>query len=483
MVLGNEADTKQLLLQLARRLRIEVNEAISEADLTPREELYFHTQIDKFEYGEEGAKVGGRSSRYIVKKTWQSGHLANIIKSVRESSEFDAVANALFRTCADEEPAKVHIWGGLINLVNELARNSLPDSTMSEDDVERFLTVFLKKLQGEPLSYTAEVELTRVVILLPEIEFSANGFESISLRPVTAEDLEQEFPAYKFHIGDVKPYARSGLGGDFALPSAILTFQCIAQQPDKLVERIRQSLAILRLFGTAGVDVVSHRVYSKPHTGHKTFGSLSSAFSGVDRYLGAFGRYQIAEKNANNLIDFWQNLAPKLPEGFRKSGQKKTTDYLTIAYERYCDALLRTGVFEAGIANAVMGLEALLLPDTIEGELGFRLRTHAAKLLGVLGYDSVTVKKAVKSAYTIRSAYVHGGQLSRKSKNRLSRQYTSPKAFSEMILDYLRVIIIAVVMVETGKQDFLTLLDDSLVSERRSKQLVEVLESTRQLLR
>jgi hypothetical protein len=39
MVLGNEADTKQLLLQLARRLRIEVNEAISEADLTPREEL------------------------------------------------------------------------------------------------------------------------------------------------------------------------------------------------------------------------------------------------------------------------------------------------------------------------------------------------------------------------------------------------------------------------------------------------------------
>lgn len=481
MVSGNETSTKGFLEQLGLRVRTEIDKAVSEANLMPREELYFRTQIEEFEYGEEGAKVGRTSSQYVVKRTWRSGYLANVIKSVKESSEFRAAADALVRTYTDEKITKIDIWGRLTNLVNELASNSLPDSTLGEDDVDRLLMAFLKRLQGEPLNYVAEVELTKVVILTPGIEFDADGFESVFLSQVTVGDLEQEFPAYGFLFGDVKPYVRSGLG-TFALPSAILTIECIARQPDELVERIKQSVAILRLFGTAGIDIASHRVYSEPCVSHRSFGSLSSAVSGIDRYLSAFGRYQITEENANRLVNFWQELVPRLPEGFFKSGQTKT-DYLTIAYERYCDALLRTGIFEARIANAVMGLEALVLPDSSEGELGFRLRTYAAKVLGVLGYDPEDVKKAVKLAYRIRSAYVHGSQLSSKEESKLRRQYTNSRAFSERILDYLRVAIVTAVMIEIQKHEFLALVDDSLVSERKSRQLIELLETTRRLLR
>jgi hypothetical protein len=480
MTSDDNTNTWDILKQLALQVRAEINKTISEASLSPREEMYYRTQIEEFEYGEKGAKVGRRSGQYITKKTYHFV-LPAVIKSVRESDEYSAAADALVKAYADENLTKVSIWGKLINLINELANYSLPDSTLSlnQDDVNRYLMVFLKRLQGEPVNYTAEVELTRVVILTPEIKFDADGFESVFLRQVTVEDLEQEFPEYKFRIGDVKPYTLDFI--DASLPSTILTIECTARHRDELAERIKQSVAILRLFGTAGVDIISHCVYSEPGVSYGSFGSLNPIFSGIDRYLNAFGRYRVTEENTNKLITFWQELAPRLPEDFFKIKQTKV-DYLTIAYERYCDALLRTRIFEARIANAVMGLEALLLPDSFEGELNFRLRIYAAKVLGILGYDPADVKDDVKLAYRIRSVFVHGGRLSVKDRKKVLSRYTNLMAFSERILDYLRVATIIAMMVKMQKQDFLALVDDSLISEQKSKKLVELLEPTRQLL-
>jgi hypothetical protein len=43
----------------------EINKAVSEGNFLPRDELYYQTRIDGFEYGVNGVKVGRISSQYI----------------------------------------------------------------------------------------------------------------------------------------------------------------------------------------------------------------------------------------------------------------------------------------------------------------------------------------------------------------------------------------------------------------------------------
>ena len=197
--------------------------------------------------------------------------------------------------------------------------------------------------------------------------------------------------------------------------------------------------------------------------------------------MGAFGLYKIDQQNSDKFINFWQEMAPKIPEGFYRSGQV-TTNYLTIAYQRYCDALIQTGIFEARIASAVMGLEALMLPDQVEGELSFRLRTYVAKVLGLLGHDAIAVKEVVKRAYSIRSTYVHGSKLSNKDEKSLVQQHSNLSKFTELVLDYLRMIIIVALVIEKTKGAYIPLIDDALVSESKRNELTELCMKTKVLI-
>jgi len=99
-----------------------------------------------------------------------------------------------------------------------------------------------------------------------------------------------------------------------------------------------------------------------------------------------------------------------MPTTFFEFGITKI-DHLTVAYNRYTDALSQNGVLERRIANAVMGLEALFLKSSEDQELVYRLRIRISKLLSLLGYDPYEVKKIVSDVCTIRSRFVHGGIL------------------------------------------------------------------------
>ena len=75
------------------------------------------------------------------------------------------------------------------------------------------------------------------------------------------------------------------------------------------------------------------------------------------------------------------------------------------------DALMQNGMIERSIANAIMGLEGLLLKSGGEvQELAHRLSNRTAKLLSNFKYDPLEVKKIVSDAYGARSLFVHGGQ-------------------------------------------------------------------------
>lgn len=465
---------------LAGLVTEEINKAVSEGNLLPREELFYQTHIGEFEYSEKGVKVGQTSGQYIIKKTWRSGYLANVIQRVKESDKFQIIVDNMASISADQELKRFEIIGGLISFLNELVNFYLPNLKHNDADIESLITTYLKRFNKEPLRFVAEAELTKIVVSIPSLGFEVPNFGKVLLRQIAAEDLEAEFPAYEFSIGDVKPYIRSNLGS-LIWPSAVLRIECVARQVDEVAERINQALAILRLFGPAGIDILSHKIYVESNENPISIGGLSASYSGIDRYLNSFGLYQITTENADKLIDFWKQLVHKIPACFYKSGLSDT-NHITLAYERYCDALIKTSMFEARIGSAVMGLEALFLPGSTEGELGFRLRTYIAKELGLLDYDPIDVKEVVKLAYTIRSAYVHGNKPSSKDKKALQYRYSDSSKFLGLILDYLRVAIIINLMIKSGKDNHLKLIEDALVSQSNPDLLLELLTITKNLL-
>ena len=83
--------------------------------------------------------------------------------------------------------------------------------------------------------------------------------------------------------------------------------------------------------------------------------------------------------------------------------------HLAIAYRHYSEALLSLIRTEEKITNAVIGLESLLLAEN--QEISFRFWVRGAKILGLLNYSPLDVKKILKIAYDIRSTFVHGDDL------------------------------------------------------------------------
>src|SRR5207245_1531791 len=112
-----------------------------------------------------------------------------------------------------------------------------------------------------------------------------------------------------------------------------------------------------------------------------------------------------------------------------------------IAFERYVRASTGNAIAEDRIALAVMGMEALLLSEP--RDLRFALAIRGARLLGTAGIDPDKVQSDVKLAYDVRSAFVHGGTLSREQRRKVERQHGSVEQFVLRMLDLARRIILA----------------------------------------
>ncbi len=115
-----------------------------------------------------------------------------------------------------------------------------------------------------------------------------------------------------------------------------------------------------------------------------------------------------------------------------------------------------------------MGLEALYLTSDENQELGYRLKTRLARLMGPLGLDAHEVRSTVADAYTVRSVYVHGDALSGKSRGRIERVYGGFDSLLRRTLEYVRVGIIVSMLGGLSKAEVIKLIDDSLIDDPRA---------------
>ncbi len=96
---------------------------------------------------------------------------------------------------------------------------------------------------------------------------------------------------------------------------------------------------------------------------------------------------------------------------------------------------------EDRITDHVFALEALYVPDSSTGEIGYKLRTRAAALLGKdkTVQERVSIRERFQGAYRVRSMLVHGEHNLRKLRKELAKlRLGSPEELADLVEEYLR---------------------------------------------
>ncbi len=151
----------------------------------------------------------------------------------------------------------------------------------------------------------------------------------------------------------------------------------------------------------------------------------------------------------------------------------KEPDFLSTAFERYSDALLSPGPYEKGIASAVACLEALFLGDSLQSEITYRLTRRVAALLGMCGWPATEVREKIKTAYDIRSSYVHGSVPTRKKKPTLDQR----SRIFEMTAEHARIAFLIMAQLTEWKMETykktISDIEDSLIDDVHRTKLIE----------
>lgn len=441
---------------MAFKIKNEVDDGLSRNLIQPQEETFLHWKVTKFQYTDKGVTDHTREGEYATKKSWHRASL-KIQESIRKSKEYSSVLETEMLGSKDR---RVH---NIESFVMKLVSHRLYEARLDETDIDLFIATFLKDLNEEPLKYGADVELDGIAMQPERIELRI-GDTNVVLRQTKIEDLEQDIPVYGFP----QPRLRT--------PSAILNIDFLGRQANEIQIKVNQAIAILRLFKVGSVTYISCGLHSESITdigASRTFTPL-----GYEKVLETS---VIIKEDIKRLKKFWQTMIKALPEGFYEVGETRS-DHLLIAYKRYCDALLQNGLLERRIANVVMGLESLFLKGTEIQELTYRLGIRIAKILSLLEYNPHKVKEFVQEGYKIRNLFVHGSHLSYKEKRKLSNKYGDTKSFLLFLLDYLRISIVLMMFIKKEKEEFLDLIDDSLVDKDKDSQLNNMLGAAKNVI-
>ncbi len=454
-----EQDLVKVLGQLISKIKKEIFDVRSKGMIKPEEELYYRWKIDKFQYTKNGVTESSAHAEPIMKKSWWRAALM-IEESIKKSHEYFLAVEVLSKIFHGRNT----ITHDLDCLLRKVISLYLEETAFNETYFDVLISNFLKEIKEEPLRYMAEVELNGIVLIPEKIEYKI-GDTDVALRQTKIEDLEKEFPANRI-AG--QPFLRT--------PSAILNLEFLGQGDNELQIKILQTIAVLRLFKVGSVKTLSYCMHSDSITNLMA----STIHTAVDSER-ALEISQIINEDEQKLKRFWQIMIKALPSNFYTFEDIKI-DYITIAYKRYCDALLQNGSIERRIANAVMGLESLFLKGGEIQELLYRLSIRVSKIFNYLEYDYCKVKEVVEEAYKVRNLFVHGSYLSYNEKKKLNSKFGDARKLLLSLLDYLRISILVMILVKMEKEEFLDLIDDSLVDKGKDNQLNNILNTARNVI-
>lgn len=458
-----EIKVERAIRSLGERIVKAVIIGLSDGALTAISFDYVRDRLDEVEHTEHGLHVKRRGVEFFTKPSWAKAS-GVVLECVRETEEFQAAYDSLSETSLSPHDVKTLLEQFTKRLAYKLLET--PNQPERQEYLEYLLSIVLKHFNGQQLLHSAEVRLEGLLIIPESIEFDATDTK-IRLRPVVEQDLlnEEIYLLFRERFRET--------------PSAILNVEFLGHHDNahEIQYKIDQAITILRLFKVGSVHYLSYK------TDSETLTDIIAPHAGqVDNYqYGGVGRYRIEDADVSRLKEFWQRLIQVLPkDGYRRG--KINVESISIAYQRYWDAILTRGGVERRISDAVMGLESLFLKGSEKQESVYRLRMRVAKVLGFLGYDPHTSKWIANDAYAIRSAFVHGDNVDKNAKRQVDRRHGDFNKLSKLVLDQLRISIVLMTLLGQEKENFVALIDDSFIDDRRLSELQTLVAPIKGLL-
>lgn len=479
---------QKILIENLKSLALKSKELVKENATHPSlrltETIYFYDEILDFQYNADGSTYSKSQSKYVSEKRFVlSQEILNLIKS---TFEYDQV----LKTKDDNQEYFFADVNLLDRFIEVIANDHLDkESDLAEDYIDSIVRIFYGDLEKKFFKFGIIAEVYGIIVQFEEeLKFNSNNSQ-FTIRQTRVNDLQKKHTIYPYLSTIPKPL-NSGI-----LPSAIINVEIdeVAENDFNLARNeLEKLISTFRLFGVSSVQRNYYEMYSEAVLWDQK--ANSAAYSG--QKINVLAKINLSKDDLPKFIHFYKNISCILPRRFCDPGlQEKDRAHLTIAYKHYCDALLANDSLEEKITNVVIGLESLLLAENQENS--FRFWVRGAKILNLLGYSALAVKNNLKTAYGVRSLFVHGDDLGlEKELKKLNTDLKSSNDFLIELLDHLRVLIIATILLSQNetftkinkgvkifeKKKLLGIVDDSLIDKESEQKLESFLSSVKSLI-
>lgn len=199
----------------------------------------------------------------------------------------------------------------------------------------------------------------------------------IEIRKPEPSDLEEEIR--------LEPISIAHRRRPIHPPSAIIHLETRERGQSEVLGEIEKLASVLRFFRLG--SVFRTRVEWNPVS---ILQGLGTSFS-LEMKPKPFD-FTLNKEDEDNLKIFFERIEPKIEE---ITAEKES--FLTIALDRYEDALVGHKTPEARLTSAIMCLEALYIKDEERGELKERLGRRTGLALGFLGFNPIEVSRKIKN--------------------------------------------------------------------------------------
>jgi hypothetical protein len=381
-------------------------------------------------------------------------NLPNLLTEIKKSEIYQHLDNYINANLQSNDPKLDEISFFVQTIINSYVK----ENRISQSEIETISLGFISDLTSTPAEFNAVVQLVGLILHPEKIDLE----DGVKIRKSRKEDFETERRVFISLHEPRHPPA-----------TAILEISKKTIDASEIQTIISKSIALLQLFRPGSVKDTTYQMYSSSRT------CVNVTSSSGDSSYPVF-TYTLNDEESEKLQKFWTITSGDLPVSFYELGGKDK-DYLSIAFDRYEEALIQTGIEERRITNIMMGLEALYFKENERQELDYRLQMRMAKVLGMLSYDPVLVKTVVKDAYNIRSIFSHGGLLDAKKKATYEKNYGSVRNLTLLVLDFLRVSLIVAISSEMKKAKWIDLIDNALIRESDNSEMITYLSRAEEI--
>lgn len=395
-----------------------------------------------------------------------------VLRSLEKNQKFIEIRDFFYK-CFDNNfnPSKnsknVFMFPIPEEIIERFVFAYLNNPHVTDSEIEDLIAILIKESEGKPLKYKIKAEIRGIHLDIDEIKIN----DSCLLRKPKKEDL------IRFFHTDVMYNVSQGIKP--ATPTTILEME-FKNTMDISNFNLMNAISILRLYKVGNVKCTDSKTFSKSFN-FQSSDLTSKIVCESDEDVGHEIWYNLHNDDIEKIREFWDIMVDILPNILSKG-------YLSIAFDRYNSALKKTkrGIFKNGsqerkITEAVMGLEILFLKDE-EGKVAKKFRRRIGKFMNTIGYKNLPHEDLAEIAYEIRSEYLHWGKVKEETENKLKSLYTLDK-FLEIILDYLRVSIVVLTIIDNDRDEILDLIINSLNNDRTSeKELINILSEAKEII-